>query len=198
METDRMFAEAQEALGGLDVVFANAGIGEVGAPLTWFSTDQWDKVLDVNLTGVFNTLRSVAEPMTEQGHGSIVTTACVYAEVGDTRTTLEHLCASYAYTTSKGGIIQLTRTAAAELAPDIRVNAIAPVSVQTDLTSGALREEPALDEVASFQEDIEDRTLLGRLADPEEVKGMALFLTSDAVFYCTGGIYYVGGGWLAL
>lgn len=197
-ETDRMVAETQEALGGLDVAFANAGIAELGAPLAWFSTDQWDEVLDVNLTGVFNTLRSVAEPMAEQGHGSIVTTASIYGEVGDAKATLEDLGASYAYTASKGGVIQLTRTAAAELAPDVRVNAIAPAFVRTDLASGALREDPGLDEVAEFQTDIEDRTLLGRFADPEEVKGMALFLTSDAASYCTGGVYHVDGGWLAL
>lgn len=197
-DTARMVEQTREELGGLDVAFANAGIAELGAPIEWFSTEQWQDVIDVNLSGVFNTMRDVAGPMTEQGHGSIVTTASIYGEVGDPKAGMENLGGSYAYTASKGGVIQLTRTLAVELAPEVRVNAIAPAFVRTDLASGALWEDPALDEVAEFHEQIEDRTLLERFADPEEVKGMALFLASDASSYCTGGVYHVDGGWLAL
>lgn len=187
-EADRMVEETVAELGGLDVAFANAGISERGGPLEEFDVDVWDRVTDVDLRGVFLTDRAAAGAMADGG--SIVNTASILGLVG---TEFPGLAA---YTAAKGGVVQLTKQLAAELGPrGVRVNAVAPGWIHTDIGTGALREDaPGMDE---FHAEMADRTALGRLGRPEDLAGIAVFLASDASAYCTGATYLVDGGWTA-
>jgi NAD(P)-dependent dehydrogenase (short-subunit alcohol dehydrogenase family) len=181
-----MVQETKAAFGGLDVVFANAGIGRLSLPLDRYPLEEWDEVLDVNLDGVFYTVREAAAAM-EDG-GSIVTTASVLGDVASDWPGVA------AYVASKGGVVQLTKQAAADLAPEIRVNAVAPGWTHTNIGGGAFRKDSGLDEM---HEQMADETLLGRLGEPDDLKGIAVFLASDASAYCTGSVFTVDGGWTA-
>lgn len=184
--TERMVAETVERFGGLDVAFANAGIGSLGGGVTDFDMDEWDRVTDVNLRGVFLTDKAVAGAM-EDG-GSIVNTASILAYRGAEFPGLG------AYAASKGGVVALTRQLAAELGPEgIRVNAIAPGWVHTDIGDGAFRKDA--EGMAELHQELAEQTALGRLGEPADVQGLAVFLASEAAAYCTGSTYFVDGGW---
>jgi NAD(P)-dependent dehydrogenase (short-subunit alcohol dehydrogenase family) len=145
----------------------------------------------VNLTGVFLTCREAARAMREGDGGSIVSTASIYGHVGSFAGT------SPAYSAAKGGVVNLTREMAVSLAPhDIRVNAIAPGFVDTNLLESGIA-DLSEEEREGFGREIERRTLLGRQGDPEELMGIAVFLASDAASYVTGQSFPVEGGWLA-
>ena len=180
-----MVQETKAEFGGLDVVFANAGIGRLSLPVDRYPLEEWDEVMNVNLDGVFYTVREAAASMDE---GSIVTTASVLGDVASEWPGVA------AYVASKGGVVQLTKQAAVELAPDIRVNAIAPGWTHTNIGGGAFRKDAGLD---AMHDEMADETLLGRLGDPDDLKGIAVFLASDASTYCTGSVFTVDGGWTA-
>ena len=189
-EIDEMVERTVDELGSLDVAFANAGVAELEPSVEQYDESTWDRVMDVNLRGVFLTNRAAAEQMKRQEDGGvIVNTSSIYAFVADRTLGLP------AYTASKAGIRQLTQAMATKLAPEIRVNAVAPGAVRTDIGAGFMKEGSGFDEV---QEMIRERTLLDRLAEPEDVKGMAVYLASDASSYCTGYTYAVDGGWLSV
>lgn len=191
-EVEGMVEETVDRFGRIDAAFANAGVGEPEMGLHYYSMDQWDRIVDVNLRGVFLTDRAVAEVMREQGSGSIVNTASIYGLVSSSE-----LGFNYAYNASKGGVVNLTRTLGAELAADgVRVNAIAPGHIRTQLGGGLLQEDAR--GVQDLQEAVEERTPMNRFAVPEELKGMAVYLASDASQFCTGYTYAVDGGWLSL
>src|SRR5436190_22607398 len=130
--------------------------------------------------------------MEPRGSGKIVSTASIYGFVGD------QLIGAVGYTAAKGGIVNLTRTAALQLAPKgITVNAIAPAYVRTNIGGGALAEGAEHPKLVALQDEIARRTPLGRIAVPDDLKGIAVFLASPASDYCTGATYAVDGGWLA-
>jgi len=173
--------------GGLDVAFANAGIGRLSLPLDRYPVEEWSEVVDVNLDGAFYTVREAAAAMDDGG--SIITTASVLGEVASDWPGVA------AYVASKGGVVQLTKQAAADLGDDgIRVNAIAPGWTHTDIGGGAFRKDAGMD---SLHEEMAEETLLGRLGEPEDLKGLAVFLASEASSYCTGSVFTVDGGWTA-
>ena len=180
-----MVQETKAEFGGLDVVFANAGIGRLSLPVDRYPLEEWDEVMDVNLDGVFYTVREAAASMDE---GSIVTTASVLGDVASEWPGVA------AYVASKGGVVQLTKQTAVELAPDIRVNAIAPGWTHTNIGGGAFRKDAGLD---AMHDEMADETLLGRLGDPDDLKGIAVFLASDASAYCTGSVFTVDDRWTA-
>jgi len=167
-------------LGRLDVMFANAGIAH-SAPFLEHPEAQWQRVLRVNLTGVFLTCQAAARQMVRQGGGRIITTASINGFRG-----VENLVG---YNAAKAGVIELTRTMAVELAQHgITVNAIAPAQIDTRLTRGL---------PAEARRRRVERIPLGRFGEPEEVARAALFLASDDATYVTGHTLAVDGGYLA-
>jgi NAD(P)-dependent dehydrogenase (short-subunit alcohol dehydrogenase family) len=172
----RLADTAADRYGRLDVAFANAGIGSfsrvVDADLA-----EWSRVLDVNLTGPFLTIKHAARHM-EQG-GSIVVTASLNAvQAGP---------GMGAYCSSKAGVAMLVQVAALELgSAGIRVNAVGPGFVRTPLTEGAFH-------LTGIVEEYVENTPLGRHATPEDIAGVVAFLASDDAAYVSGSLYLVDG-----
>ena len=181
-DSERMVAEAISALGGLDLVFNSAGIGDDLLPVHEQSVERWQRVIDVNLRGTYLMCRAAARPMLEQKSGSIVNVSSIVGLGGFPRRS--------AYAAAKAGINHLTHTLACEWGPQgIRVNAIAPAYTRTPMVE-ALLERKAFDPTI-----LEKRTPLGRLAVPEEMARAAVFLLSDWASYITGAVLPVDGGW---
>jgi NAD(P)-dependent dehydrogenase (short-subunit alcohol dehydrogenase family) len=183
--------EVAAVQGGVDVVFANAGLAAVpgfrfddGQTLDTIERSDWDRVLGVNLTGVMHTMRSAARVMKRQGSGRIVVTA------SNAGIRIEPM-ACYGYHASKAAVIQLVRAAALELAPHgILVNAVCPGPFYGTLIGGGVTEHPT-DEMKDLW-----KTLipLGRMAHPDELKGVVLLLASPASSFITGSALVVDGG----
>ena len=193
-QVDAAVEATVEEFGRLDAAFANAGIAELERQVNNYDPVQWERIIGVNLDGVFYTDRAAAAVMAEQeSGGSIINTASVYGlRATDVMGTM------YAYAASKGGVVNLTRAMANSLGgKGIRVNAIAPSHVRTQIAGGYLQED-APGAMGDIQGQIEERTPLGRISDPEELKGLAVFLASDASSYCTGYTYAVDGGWMTV
>jgi NAD(P)-dependent dehydrogenase (short-subunit alcohol dehydrogenase family) len=174
--------------GRLDIAFANAGIsagpGFAFTPngqLANIQPDTWDRVLAVNLSGVMATLQAAARPMTAARRGRIVVTASIAGLRAET-------LVGYAYSATKAAVINLVRHAAIELAPHaVTVNAIAPGPFVTNIAGGRMR-DPAVRERFA-------RTLpMQRVAEPDEIKGLALLLASPASSFITGTVIPIDGG----
>lgn len=174
----RAMIEATVAqFGGIDVLVNNAGIVLV-KPFLETTPDDWQRVIDTDLTSVFHTCQAVLPHMLEQGGGCIVNVASELAFLGRDRYT--------AYTAAKGGVVTLTRSLAREFAPHIRVNALAPGPTDTAMLASELT-TPAL---AAKERDIP----LRRFASPREIAASAVFLASEqAGFYC-GEVLSPNGG----
>jgi NAD(P)-dependent dehydrogenase (short-subunit alcohol dehydrogenase family) len=177
-----MVAAAVDAFGTLDVAVNNAGVGPSELVRTAeIGVDDWRRVLATNLDGVFYSMRAEIPALQRSGGGSIVNMASALAVVASVGTA--------AYVASKHGVLGLTRAAAIEYGRDgIRVNAVGPGTTETALTRDA---------IARASEEILARYPLGRVAVPEEIAPLVLFLASDASSFCTGGWYAVDGGWTA-
>jgi 3-oxoacyl-[acyl-carrier protein] reductase len=175
------FADAVDELDGVDVYFANAGIAQAAKPLEETSREEWDRIHAVNLTALFETAQVVAPLMRDAG-GSIVVTSSIAAA--------RPRQGIAAYVASKAGVEGLVRALALELAPTIRVNAIAPVAVRTpmlrEFAFGASEEETI--------ERVEATIPLRRLTEPEDVAAAALYLASDEARCVTGTVLNVDGG----
>ena len=179
-DVNSFVSETEEELGGVDVLVNNAGIGR-DAPM-WLMTDHdWEAVLRTNLDGAFHFTRAVAPTMRAQEYGKIVNITSVHGmrtEFGISN-----------YSSSKAGLIGLTRSSAVELGPkNINVNAVAPGYVRTTrLTEGVSPE---------ILDHARERSALGRLGDPRDVAGVVLFLCSEAARHITGVIITVDGGYV--
>jgi NAD(P)-dependent dehydrogenase (short-subunit alcohol dehydrogenase family) len=172
-------AAAKDRFGGLDVLYNNAGV-ILGKPLLAMTDEEWDRVLAVNLRGTFLTMRELA-PLMAGRQASIVNMSSGLGLVGAEMLT--------AYSASKGGVIMLTKSAALELGPDIRVNAICPGVIDTPMPRQI---NPAGGE--AFMRAFEDIHVAGRLGRPEEVVAMAVFLASDEASFVTGAALVVDSG----
>jgi NAD(P)-dependent dehydrogenase (short-subunit alcohol dehydrogenase family) len=174
--------------GRLDACFANAGISAGSGPFSEagkianVSLETFQHVVHVNLTSVFATVQAAAVHMQRQRSGRIIVTASIAGMRSEP-------ISGYAYVGSKAAIINIVRQAAIELAQyGVLVNAIAPGPFYTNIAGGRLRREPEI--VKQFEEAVP----LHRLAEPREIKGLALFLASDASSYVTGTVIPIDGG----
>jgi len=168
---------AIETFGGIDVVVASQGAISRESVLG-IEDDEWDRVLDVALDGVRRVTQAFAPAMDDDG--SIVTISSLAAQLS--------MADLPAYSAAKGGVDAFTRAAARELAPEIRVNAIAPGFVITPQNADTYAEG------TEKREQIDERTPLGRVAEREEIVGAAIYLASDASSYVTGEVLTVDGG----
>lgn len=180
---DAAFAAALAHWGRLDALVNNAGI-QRHAPLASLSFENWSAVLDINLNGSFRCLQAAAKIMLPQASGAIVNLASVAATRG--------AAGRAPYAASKAAIVSLTKTAAVEWAAlGLRVNAVAPGYVETDLVRNVIA-EGRLDVGP-----ILDRTPARRLADPAEIAKAIYFLCSDEASYVNGHVFHVDGGFAA-
>jgi NAD(P)-dependent dehydrogenase (short-subunit alcohol dehydrogenase family) len=175
-----MVDQAVARLGGLDVLCNAAGI-QVRKPALEVTEQDWDRLLATNLRGTFFACQKAA-PYLKRERGAIVNIASITSQYAITGIS--------AYSASKSGVAQLTRSLAVEWAPDIRVNAVAPGYIRTPMTAD-VTSDPAR---ASW---ILERIPLGRLGSPEDVVGPVIFLASNAAAYVTGQVLFVDGGWVA-
>jgi len=174
-------ADAEVPLGTL---VNNAGIALTG-PLVDVTPDEFDRVIAVNLRGVYFALRAAARRMVPRGRGSIVNIASTSGFTASTSPMT-------VYDLTKGGVRMLTTTAARELAPTgVRVNAVAPGTVDTELTRAVAADGRSLDELMAT------RIPMGYVGQPEDIAGAVAYLSSDVARYVTGHTLVVDGGWLA-
>lgn len=177
-----MLDRGAEALGGLDILFNNAGVmlagddGPVETPL-----EIWESTLKVNLTGVFLACKYGIPHLERAGGGAIVNAASVVALVGSAYPQI-------AYTASKGGVVALTRELAIQYArKGIRANAICPGPVATPMVKTFLADEAAWTARRPYMP-------MGRLGEPEDIARLVAFLASDEARYITGAVYPIDGG----
>jgi NAD(P)-dependent dehydrogenase (short-subunit alcohol dehydrogenase family) len=181
---DRAFAAVVARCGRIDVLVNNAGIA-LRRPTLELTLADWQAVVDVNLTAVFLCARAAARSMVAAGGGAIVNVASIMGLSGG------GLYPNLSYQSTKGAIVNLTRALAVEWAAQgIRVNAVAPTWVRTELTQGLFRDPALLGRVMEM-------TPMRRLAEPEDVAHAIVFLASERAALITGHTLPVDGGFLA-
>lgn len=184
-DTDRYVRATLDRHGRVDVFLANAGIEGPTRPIAEYPVEVFDRVLAVNVRGVFLGLQRVIPAMAERGGGSIVVTSSILGLKGAG-------IGLSAYTASKHAVIGLMRAAAIEAAPlGVRVNAIAPGFVEGPMMARLAQSAAA---GGAFRERIETLVPLARYCMPDEVAQLLLFLAGDASRFCTGGVYSIDGG----
>jgi meso-butanediol dehydrogenase / (S,S)-butanediol dehydrogenase / diacetyl reductase len=176
-QVNAAFAEAIKRMGGVDVLINNAGIS-IRHNFLDITPEDWDKVIAVNLTGVFYVAQTAARHMMERGSGVILQTASTNGIMG---------YPFYAdYNATKAGVIELTKSMALELAPKVRVCAVAPGYVLTPMQRAEYTD--------AMLEEVNRKIPLRRHAQPEEIAALFAFLASDEAQYITGQVYTCDGG----
>lgn len=179
-QVDRLFEETVAELGSVDAVFNNAGIGGI-TPSDEVTDEEFLRIIDINLNGVFRVARAALRVMYRQGSGSIVNCASILGMLGQSQTA--------AYTAAKGGVVNMTRSLGIEAAPKgVRVNGIGPGYIDTPLLS-------ALDD--ELLQGLISMHPIGRLGRSEEIANAFLFLASDEASFITGTTLMVDGGFTA-
>jgi meso-butanediol dehydrogenase / (S,S)-butanediol dehydrogenase / diacetyl reductase len=177
IQVEAAFAQAVRAMGAVDVLINNAGIS-IRHNFLDITPEEWDKVIAVNLTGVFYVAQTAARHMYPRGAGVILQTASTNGSVGQPY---------YAdYNSTKAGVIELTKTMALELAPKVRVCAVAPGYVLTPMQRAEYTDE--------MLEEVNQKIPLRRHAKPEEIAALFAYLASDDAAYATGHVYTLDGG----
>ncbi len=184
-EVDALVRGAADRLGGLDGAFNNAGItgaqvGMGGKYTADWTEDAWDRIVATNARGVWNCMRAEIELMVAAGGGAIVNTASLAA--------LSGFITQAGYAASKHAVVGMTKTAALEYAPDVRVNVLCPGYVDTDMIQDAM---------ARRGDRILAKIPFGRLGTAAEMAEMACWLLSDRASYVTGASFVVDGGYMA-
>jgi glucose 1-dehydrogenase len=179
-QVDALFDQIEAEFGAASILVNNAGIA-LPAPFLETTLDQFQSVIDVNLTGTFQAIQRAAKAMVSKGiEGAIVNMSSINAQVA-----IPNIAA---YCASKGGVMQLTKAAALALAPhNIRVNAVGPGSINTAMMASVNDNPDAMKMVMS-------RTPLKRIGSPREIGDVVAFLASDKASYITGETIYVDGG----
>ena len=173
-----------QTYGRLDYAFNNAGIGGKVAKTADYPEEEWDRIIDVNLKGVWLCMKYEVPVMEKQGSGAIVNTASIYGLAG---------AAGYiAYNAAKHGVVGITRTAALEYATaGIRINAVCPGYIRTPMT------QPGIDANPEFERKMVSQTPMGRMGMPEEIAEAVVWLCSDAASFVTGHTMTPDGGYMA-
>jgi NAD(P)-dependent dehydrogenase (short-subunit alcohol dehydrogenase family) len=185
-EAEKMVKTAVDTYGRLDILVNNAGIYTKGDAVNTAESD-WDRILDVNLKGIFLCSKYAIPAMKKTGGGVIVNVA---SEAG-----LVAIKNQVAYNVSKSGVIALTKSAAVDFAADnIRVNCICPGTTETPLVKAAVAKEP---DPVKARRALEECRPLNRLGKPEEIAAGILYLASDELGYATGAVLSVDGGYTA-
>ena len=185
-DTQAMVDQAVAAFGSLDCAFNNAGIsgGRDRLLTADYLEEDWDRVISINLKGVWLCMKAEIPQMLKQGGGAIVNTASIAGLVG--------LTGTIAYVAAKHGVTGLTKAAALEYAKSgIRVNAVCPGYIQTPMVQGIFAENEGYEERAA------SRHPVGRLGEPEEIAQAVVWLSSDAASFVTGHNMPVDGGYMA-
>jgi len=176
----QLVANAVNTLGGLDILVCSAGL-EIREPFTEVTEEHFDLVIDVNLKGTYFTVQAAVQQMIKKGQGGrLINISSIHEDIAFLNYST--------YCAAKGGLRMFTREACQELAPhNITINNIAPGAVATPINTRTLQSSTLLDELKQV-------IPMGRLAEPAEVVGVAVFLASDGAGYVTGSTYYVDGG----
>ena len=178
-QVKQVVEDTVEEFGKLDVMVNNAGIGSVDS-IEDMSIEDYEKIRSIDLDGVMYGCKA-ATPYLKETEGTIINVASIYGLVGDFGST--------AYNTAKGGVVNLTRSVASDLAQyNVRVNSICPGFVKTPMTEDVQEDE-------EFMEHVMAETPLNRMAEPEEIGSVAAFLASEEASYITGVNLPVDGGW---
>ncbi|GAA2796518.1 SDR family NAD(P)-dependent oxidoreductase [Kribbella solani] len=171
-------ADAAGSIGAVDILVNSAGIVGPNAPLWEITDEQWDRVIRVDLTGVFNCCRAVIPGMIERGWGRIVNVASIAGKEGNPNLS--------AYSAAKAGVIGLTKSLGKELATSgVLVHAIAPAVISTPMNAGTAPETLRY---------MIDRIPMGRLGEPDEVAELIAWLCSDRCTFSTGSVHDISGG----
>jgi len=185
-DTQAMVTQAVEAFGSLDCAFNNAGIsgGRERLLTADYREEDWDRVISINLKGVWLCMKAEIPQMLKQGGGAIVNTASIAGLVG--------LSGTVAYVAAKHGVTGLTKAASMEYAKDgIRVNSVCPGYIHTPLV------QPTFEANEGMEERVASRHPMGRLGEPEEIAQAVVWLSSDAAGFVTGHNLPVDGGYMA-
>lgn len=181
---DAAMATVEKELGPIDIMVNNAGNATISGGVLAEPPETWDNTLATHLDATFLLSQIAARSMTQRGHGKIINLASMYSYFGSG--------IAPSYSAAKGGIVQLTKSMAVELAPhNIQVNAIAPGWIITDMTAG-IRENPEMEE---FDRMILARTPANRWGDVDDLAGATVFLASAASDFITGVTLPVDGGY---
>jgi NAD(P)-dependent dehydrogenase (short-subunit alcohol dehydrogenase family) len=186
-DVEKAVKAAVDKYGKLDIMLNNAGTPGPGKLIADLTEDEWQRVISVNLTGVFLGTKYAVPEMLKDGGGVIINISSVAALLPRRYTG--------AYSAAKAGVIQLTRVTALEYArKHIRVNCILPGPIDTPFFTKVAGGDP--DRIAIFKEQVRNQVPLGRFAKPEEIAQVALFLASDEASYITGAAFAADGGQL--
>ncbi|MDQ1085840.1 SDR family NAD(P)-dependent oxidoreductase [Siphonobacter sp. SORGH_AS_1065] len=181
-ENEALVKQTLDTYGALHISCNNAGVGGPSAPVGEYDIAAWDKVISINLSGVFYGMRYQIPAILQSGGGSVVNIASILGQVG--------FANSSAYVAAKHGVVGLTKNAGLEYGTKgVRVNAVGPAFINTPLISQNMNQE-AIDALSA-------KHAMNRLGTPEEVAEIVLWLSSDKASFVTGAYYPVDGGYLA-
>jgi len=178
-KVEEMVTAALRRYGRIDILFNNAGIG-IRAPAETFALEDWKRVIDVNLTGMFICAQAVGKVMIGQKKGKMINTSSVSGKLGHP--------GNLAYAAAKHGVIGMTKVMAVEWGKyNVNVNCIGPGVIRTPLTLGAFKDKERYEELVR-------QVPMGRLGETEDLMGAIIFLSSDASNYITGQTIFIEGG----
>jgi NAD(P)-dependent dehydrogenase (short-subunit alcohol dehydrogenase family) len=183
-DCERMVRAAMDRYGRLDWACNNAGIGGEITPMADYPLESWQRVIGVNLSGVFYCMKYEIPAMLKGGGGAIVNMSSILGQVG--------FAGAGAYVAAKHGVLGLTQNAAVEYARNgIRVNTVGPAFIKTPMLATLEKDPAVMEKIVSLHP-------MGRLGKPEEVAELVLWLSSEKASFVTGAYYAVDGGYLSL